>query len=317
MKNKFRIIEILLLLYDNTDAEHYETTKTILSYLEKNNIAVDRKTLQDDMEKLVDMNIGIKKVKSSPNKYYWEERIFNIKEIQMLIDMVLTSNLTNKKNKKALVKKIMKLTSKYDKNRLKNQVNYFITGVEPDNLEAYKNVGVITDAIKSKSRISFKYFEYDENKAKVYRNNGKYYHVSPYNLFYNDSHYYLIGYDEKHQSVISYRVDRMEKCRGLEDKYVDPPENFNIMDYTYKYFKMYDGEEVVVELEVQNYLMKYIIDKFGMDVETEINTEETFIARPIVKLSPVFYGWVFQFAGKIKIIGPEQAIEEYKEMREV
>ena len=61
--------------------------------------------------------------------------------------------------------------------------------------------------------------------------------------------------------------------------------------------------------------MKYIIDKFGMDVETEAKTDRTFIARPVVGLSPTFYAWVFQFTGEIKIVGPEEAIEAYDGMK--
>ena len=89
----------------------------------------------------------------------------------------------------------------------------------------------------------------------------------------------------------------------------------NPKDYAEKYFKMYDGPEAKVELEVRNDLMKYIIDKFGMDVETEPLTEETFLAKPVVKLSPVFYSWVFQFAGGVKILGPEEAADGYEDMK--
>ena len=109
----------------------------------------------------------------------------------------------------------------------------------------------------------------------------------------------------------------MEMCSIEKENrpYIAKPEDFEINKYATEYFKLYDGEEVKVELEVQSNLMKYIIDKFGMDVETEINAEETFIARPIVKLSPVFYGWVFQFVGNIRIIGPEVAVEGYERMK--
>ena len=57
--------------------------------------------------------------------------------------------------------------------------------------------------------------------------------------------------------------------------------------------------------------MKYIIDKFGMDVETESKTDSTFIARPVVGLSPTFFAWVFQFAGGVTIKAPQIAIEEF------
>ena len=57
-----------------------------------------------------------------------------------------------------------------------------------------------------------------------------------------------------------------------------------------------------------------MIDRFGLDVETEELSEEKFLAKVPVDLSPSFYGWVFQFGGGIRIIGPEEAVDEYKEM---
>ncbi len=34
----------------------------------------------------------------------------------------------------------------------------------------------------------------------------------------------------------------------------------------------------------------------------------------MVCASPTFYSWVFQWGGKIRIEGPDAAVEEYKEM---
>ena len=74
---------------------------------------------------------------------------------------------------------------------------------------------------------------------------------------------------------------------------------------------MYDGDTVRVKLECRNELMRYVIDRFGEDVATEIATEKTFYAYPEVALSPNFYSWLFTFAGEIRIIAPERAKEEY------
>ena len=63
--------------------------------------------------------------------------------------------------------------------------------------------------------------------------------------------------------------------------------------------------------------MKYVIDRFGLDVETEELSEEKFLAKVPVDLSPTFYGWVFQFGGGIRIIGPEEAVDSYRRMIDV
>ena len=60
--------------------------------------------------------------------------------------------------------------------------------------------------------------------------------------------------------------------------------------------------------------MKYLIDRFGLDVETGEFSEDKFVAKVPVDLSPTFYGWVFQFGGGIRIMGPEEAVDAYLKM---
>ncbi len=73
---------------------------------------------------------------------------------------------------------------------------------------------------------------------------------------------------------------------------------------------MYDGERNLVQLKCNNRLMKYVIDRFGEDVETEVVDDEHFVATVEVSLSPTFYAWVFQFAGEMRIIAPSIAVKE-------
>lgn len=314
MKDSRRLLYILELLHTKTDQTHYETTGSILEYLNEKGFNIDRKTLGKDMDSLIDMKFGITKTKSSPNKYYWDDKLFDIAELQMLTDAVLSSRFISAKRSKDLIKKLSRLASDYDAKHIKGHISC-LNKQKTTNYKVYYVVSTITEAIRHKDRVTFKYTEYDQTKKKVYRNDGKPYKVSPYRLYWNDDNYYLIGWDEKHDDVTVFRIDRMEEAKELKDSsYVPKPDSLNIDDYADKYFQMYDGEEVQVELEVRNDLMKYIIDKFGLDVETEIASDETFVARPTVKLSPTFYGWVFQFAGGVKIVGPEVAIKGYKEM---
>lgn len=133
-------------------------------------------------------------------------------------------------------------------------------------------------------------------------------------LYWNEDYYYVVGYSDKHESVSAFRVDRLYKLTVTDLPAVKKPKGFNIDDHANKIFKMYDGNEVIVELECQNELMKYIIDRYGVEVNTDVCTKDTFIARVPASLSPTFYGWVFQFAGKMKIKSPEQALKEMNMM---
>ena len=79
--------------------------------------------------------------------------------------------------------------------------------------------------------------------------------------------------------------------------------------------RMYDNQEVKkVTLVCSNEVMKGVIDKFGDEITVNKIDSEHFLTRVKVCTSPTFYGWVFQWGGKIRIEAPEEAVEEYREM---
>ena len=85
-------------------------------------------------------------------------------------------------------------------------------------------------------------------------------------------------------------------------------------EYVQHQFRMFAGDEVEVVLECRNEIMKYIVDQFGEEVETWRTSEDTFCAKVNVADSPTFYGWVFPFEGKVKIVEPEAIRDKYREM---
>ena len=168
---------------------------------------------------------------------------------------------------------------------------------------------------------TFEIIEYLETNGvpvntKTLRTDGEVYVISPYAMYWNDDFYYVVGWSDKHDKISSFRVDRMVEPAMLEEKAVTKPEVFNVSVYAHKVFEMFDGDEVRVKLKCKNSLMKYVIDRFGMDVETEPSNGETFICYPDVRLSPTFYGWMFGFKGGIKILEPEVAVSEITDMAE-
>ncbi len=54
-----------------------------------------------------------------------------------------------------------------------------------------------------------------------------------------------------------------------------------------------------------------LIDRFGDGVELKRKNKNSFYVTVPVCLSTTFYGWVFQFVGKMSIQGPEYVREAY------
>ena len=326
MNNKKRIFRLLKLFYTQSDEQHPLTTPGIVKELNAQGLTIDRKTLADDIKFLNDEGINIVTIKSSPNKYYWQDRTFEAAELCLLIDAVSSSRFIGTRKANILRQKLLSLSTLPQQENLQRYIKH-ARKTPADAKELYKIINSITSAINEKKTITFKYFEYNGNKEKKYIGEvagGDTYELSPYCLYWNEDLYYAVGWSEKHEDISAFRIDRMEGVRRTTRKAHAKPKGFRIEDYASKIFSMFAGEEVVCTLECRNEFMKYVIDRFGIDVETKLspgsdpdNPDDTFIAKVAVELSPTFYAWVFQFGGGIKIVGPEETIAEYKIMKSV
>lgn len=310
---KRRLLLVQRLLYESTDEQHPLTTFEILEYLENQGIITNRKTLKGDIDLMVDCGMDIITVQSKPNKYFWGAREFEQAELKLLIDAVSSSRFITQKKSQILAKKIMTLSNKHGQKELKRNI-YATNRIKSKNESLLYIVDAVNEAISSKNKIAFQYTDYTPEKKKVLKNSGEVYTLSPYALFWNEDFYYVVGYSDKHGNISSFRADRICHIELLEEKAVRKPKDFSLERYSRQIFEMYDGDTVKVKLECRNYLMRYVIDRFGESVETELATEDTFYAYPEVALSPNFYSWVFKFAGEIKIVSPDKAKSTLNEM---
>lgn len=307
---KRRLLLLQKLLYETTDEQHPLTTFEILEYLEQHGIVTNRKTLKGDIDLMVDCGMDIVTVSSKPNKYFWASRTFEQAELIMLIDAVSSSRFITQKKSQMLSKKLVALSNEHGRQDLKRNI-YAANRIKAKNESLLYTVDTANEAITKKKKISFKYTEYSPEKKKVYRHDGEVYTLSPYALFWNEDYYYIVGYSEKHENISAFRADRVANIDILDEKAVKKPADFSVEKYSSEVFEMYDaGETAKVKLQCRNEHMKYVIDRFGEDVETEIATDTTFFAYPEVALSPNFYSWVFKFGGEIRILAPTKAVNE-------
>ena len=315
MDTKPRIICLLKLLEKYTDEEHQLTTMELSNMLESEyGLSVHRVTFKRDIEALQEMGYDIVETRSSQNKYFMGDRKFELPELKLLIDAVESSKFITSNKSKVLINKINDLASVYQVKKLKRN-NYVVKNIKPDNEQIYYIVDAINDAINENKQISFQYYDFTGLKKKVLKNNGEVYTISPYHLTWNGDYYYVLGYSEKREKVITFRVDRIATIPTILEKESYPqPEEFDLNEFTKTVFKMFEGDVVEVDLRCDNSLMKTIVDKFGEDVTTLAYDMNSFRVITDVAASPTFYGWVFGFSGKIQILGPENVKEEYKKM---
>ena len=153
----------------------------------------------------------------------------------------------------------------------------------------------------------------ESNGEKVYRHDHHHYVVEPIALIFNEDNYYLMVYSSRHNSTANYRVDRMERVEIIDEAITEHALALrdSVDCCTEQMFKMYGGQQTDVVLEFDYKLIGVVYDKFGEDTKM-IRSGEKCIATVKVQISPVFWGWLFQFAGQMKVLSPDTVIADYK-----
>ena len=300
METKPRILYLKQILEERTDEENPLSTTQLINILaDEYGIPAHRTTIAKDITSLQEFGVDIVTIHSTQSKYFVA---------------VESSKFITKKKSNALIKKIHTLTSNGQIAKLKRN-NYVVNRIKPDNERIYYIIDAINDAINASKQISFQYYDYTGLKKKVLRNKGEIYKLSPYKLLWNGDNYYVIGYSEKKDKVVNFRVDRIAGTPEILDKdALSMPDDFDMENFTREVFFMFPGEKVMVDLRCDNSLMKTMVDRFGEEVTTLAYDMTSFRLQTEVSASPTFFGWVFGFGGKVQILGPESVKEQYRQM---
>ena len=131
---------------------------------------------------------------------------------------------------------------------------------------------------------------------------------------YHEDNYYLVTYHEIHEATVNYRVDRMANAK-VEDEAVAKQAitlSNELSVYTERIFKMFNGPQATVELQFERKMIDAVHDKFGESLEIIACKRGLCKATVEVLVSPVFFGWCFQFGKSIKILSPDSVAAEMR-----
>ena len=312
MKNESQYGLLLLqqYLYEHTDDQHPVSVADILAFWREHGIQAGRKSVYSAIEVLQSSGMDIVCVKSTQNRYFVGERLFELPELKLLVDAVESSRFITAKKSERLIEKLGKLTSESHARQLDRHI-YMDGTAKPENECIYYSVDEIHNAIQEKRQITFQYYEYTPQKEKILKHNGYRYQFSPYALIWSRDCYYAVGWSEKHGKLAQFRVDRMVAVESSDQAAVCKPD-FDPAEYVRKIFGMYPDDLCTVELLCENEVMRSVIDRFGEEVSTVTADDGHFKAIVEVAPSPPFFAWVFTFCGKIQILGPAEVLDEMR-----
>ena len=310
MADKNRPLHILKYLWDHTDEEHPATIVEILSHLESSGIHTNRKTVASDLQALQESGFDLIHSRSRQNKYFIGSRRFELAELKMIIDAVQAAKFISQGKSLSLIDKVSTLASPHQAEQLKRRL-YVEGKAKTTNEQVHYAVDILHAAIQRETTVEFQYIEYTPEKKKSLKHGGQVYHLSPYDLVWNNDSYYIFGWSESHGKVVKFRVDRMHQPKESAAAFHPRPDTYDIEDICEQVFMMYDGKPCTVTLRCANEVMKAIVDRFGEDVKTAILDEGHFSAEVEVSASPTFYSWLFTYGGRIRILSPSAVKDEY------
>ncbi|MCL2425886.1 MAG: WYL domain-containing protein [Oscillospiraceae bacterium] len=312
---KLRILYLMQILLDHTDNAHKLKVNELMTRLNDVGITADRKTIYDDIEALRQFGVDIVMKKDMAYGYYVATRDFELPELKLLADAVQSSKFITERKTRELIKKLEGLMSKYDAGKLRRQI-YVRNRVKSMNESIYYSVDTLHEAIYENKKISFKYSDYDVHKNRVFRRDGEPYIVSPAALTWSEEKYYLIAYSDERDSTIHFRVDKMSKVKILDEVRARKATYFKLAEYSKKVFGMFGGEEANVRLRINNKLIGGVIDHFGKDIIMIPDGDTHFTIQVSIALSPIFYGWLFQFGDLCEVLEPQSLKDDLKERAE-
>ena len=311
---KFKLYRLAQIMLEKTDEEHYITMPEIMESLAEYNITADRKSIYTDLRDLSVLGI---EVEGEPigNRYHYHvvSRTFELPELKLLVDAIQSSKFITEKKSNTLIKKLEKMVSEYEAQKLQRQV--YVSGrIKTMNESIYYTVDAIHNAISENKKIKFQYYQWNVKKEMELRHNGAWYHISPWGLSWDDENYYLVGYDSDAEKIKHYRVDKMLHIRFSSENREGKEffKKLDMADYAKKSFGMFGGKEQTVKLLVKNNLVGVIIDRFGKNVILFPTDDEHFTVNVNVHVSRQFLGWVFSLGDGIKIVGPDDVVEQMR-----
>ena len=308
-KRRFPVLAKLLL--ERSDEDHPISRKEMEEELACWGVTADRKSIYDDMEHLRALGLDVQNIKGPKGGWFIGRREFETAELKLLVDAVQSSRFLTQRKSDALIRKLEGLTSVHQARQLHRQV-YVDRRVKTMNESIFYNVDRLHSAIASNRVITFRYFEYNTARERVFRREGARYHLTPFGLIWDNENYYLAGWDEMNQEIRHYRVDKMTditvtRLVGHSQEGWDPE------GYTRRHFGMFRGQSCQLRMRCRNELAGVFIDRFGLELFMIPDGPSHFTATLEVVISPPFWGWLFGLGDGVTVLSPDWAVEEFRQ----
>ena len=297
-KAKIKVLYLLKILQEETDAEHGLTMPQIIERLDQYGIHAERKSVYADIKALREFDIDVRTYQRCPVEYAIERRDFALGELMLLVDAVQSCRAITDKQAQMLITNIKQLANNREQLLLDRRIH--VRGrIKSKSESVLGTVDIIHEAIRLRCKLEFSYRRI----------------VTPIAISYDDGFYYLSAWDEQYEDTAEYRLDRMARVRPLKDE--KATRNPEIDRHSYDedeavMFGRFGGNEVTATLAVVPDKAGIIVDRFGKSAVFLAADDSMAHARVRICKSEQFFGWIAGMNNVVRIIGPDTLVEEYR-----
>ncbi len=312
-KQKLKLLYLYKMLDEQTDATHGLSMTQILQNLEAEGITAERKGIYRDLRVLGEFGCTINTIQRMPVEYTMAKPGLDLAELTLLVDAVQSSKFLTKQTADRLAKKLSALASVHERKALKGRVH--VDGrVKSQSDSVFYNVDTIHEALRAKKKVSFLYYKYDAHVQPALQHDGKPFVLTPVHVVFSDGFYYAIMWSDKYEDFVRFRVDRMRLVQ-LDEQAATRNEkiaNYDLEDFAYQSFGMFDGKVTSAKLLVQPEAMDIVVDRFGTDVKSKVLKDGSAEVVVTVRESAPFYGWIAGTDGAVRLSGPKRLVKDYR-----
>lgn len=312
-KAKLKTLYVRQILEEETDAEHGLSMRQLIERLSGLGIEAERKSVYRDIDILREFGVDIETFQRNPVEYAIVRRDFSLSELMLLIDAVASCKFLTTTQSNSLIANLKSFASDRQRGLLDRRIH--VEGrIASKSDGVFSSVDEIHRALRERKKIEFMYYRYNVDGKRCPTHGGEPHLVTPVGIAYEDGFYYLTAWNDKHEGMTEFRIDRMGRPRITD---VPATRNDAITHHTYdkneyEYFGRFDGEQMTVVLQVEDGKVEIVRDRFGDGAVISRLDDRT--ARALVKIrkSEQFFGWIAGLGGTVTIEGPKRLREEYR-----
>jgi len=319
---KIKLLRMMELLQMETDEAHPLTTQQICRRMELSGIPCERRTLTRDIEALNENGYAVGSRMSGHEKvYYAQGEHFSLDDIRLLMRALRAAPFLTDERTRELTRKAAALGGSYSDSLMKEDpVCYDVCKGSCGELG--RTLDIIGQALEGHGKLSFCYFEPDENGGRIFRRGGGRYVSDPLRIVYSDGFFYLLCHIADSGETEVFRADRMTDAQAEEGAAAESaaqaeerPETENAVQAESGdeagYADIFGGSPEECTLKFDDSLIGAVYDRFGSDLKMERTGENECRAHLRIRTSPAFWGWLFSFSGRMQLTAPSELAEKY------